>query len=194
MVGYRCFDPQSAWYIAFVVKAIVKSQMSICDISNSLKSIIPHLPSHHPQYHLQDINPLISQLLSFLACFMTNDKPLYVYYDQGVPTRMYQWLTLPAKNCYIFIGTPHMKVHSMYWLPSLVIARVTLIRGWDHTTQLKTSIISFYMVFLKPSVLRVQLYANKGQILSPALLRQFSLFLILFQILKKHTCRVYFVL
>ena len=89
-MGYHGFDPQSAWYIAFVVKAIVKSQMSICDISNSLKSIIPHLPSHHPQYHLQDLNPLISQLLSFLACFMTNDKPLYVNYDQGVPIRMYQ--------------------------------------------------------------------------------------------------------
>ena len=62
---------------------------------------------------------------------------------------MYRWLTVPAKNCYIFIGTPCMKVHSMYWLPSLVIARVksTLIRGWDHTTQLKTSIISLWPTF-----------------------------------------------
>ena len=46
----------------FVVKAIVESQMSICYVSNSLKSIIPHIPSHHLKYHLQDLNLLISQL------------------------------------------------------------------------------------------------------------------------------------
>ena len=82
---------------------------------------------------------------------MTNDKPLYVYYDQGVPIRMYRWLTVPAKNCYIFIGTPCMKVHSTYWLLSLVIARVncTLIRGWDHTTQLKTSIVSLWPIIFQ---------------------------------------------
>ena len=46
----------------FVVKAIVESQMSICYVSNSLKSIIPHIPSHHLQYHLQDLYLLILQL------------------------------------------------------------------------------------------------------------------------------------
>ena len=46
----------------FVVKTIVESQMSICYVSNSLKSIIPHIPSHHLKYHLQDLNLLISQL------------------------------------------------------------------------------------------------------------------------------------
>ena len=46
----------------FVVKTIVESQMSICYVSNSLKSIIPHIPSHHLQYHLQDLILLISQL------------------------------------------------------------------------------------------------------------------------------------
>ena len=46
----------------FVIKTVVQSQMSICYVSNSLKSIIPHIPSHHLQYHLQDLNLLISQL------------------------------------------------------------------------------------------------------------------------------------
>ena len=64
----------SAWWVIVVltlsltgishfdVKAIVESQISICYVSNSLKSIIPHIPSHHLKYHLQDLNLLISQL------------------------------------------------------------------------------------------------------------------------------------